>query len=31
VKIGAELDCPILDHLIFTDQGYYSFADEGVL
>lgn len=31
VKIGSELDCPILDHLIFTDQGYYSFADEGVL
>lgn len=31
VKIGRELDLPILDHLIFTDSGYYSFADEGEL
>jgi len=31
VKIGRELDLPVLDHLIFTDSGYYSFADEGEL
>lgn len=28
---GASLDIAVLDHLIFTDNGYYSFADEGVL
>lgn len=28
---GTLLDLPILDHLIFTDDGYYSFADEGML
>ncbi len=28
---GQLLDLPILDHLIYTDQGYYSFADEGLL
>ncbi|MEJ7663651.1 MAG: hypothetical protein WKG07_30980 [Hymenobacter sp.] len=22
---------PVLDHLIYTDNGYYSFADEGML
>lgn len=31
VKIGRELDLPILDHVIFTDLGYFSFADEGIL
>ncbi|MEM9051367.1 MAG: DNA repair protein RadC [Bacteroidota bacterium] len=31
VKSGAMLDIPILDHLIFTDEGYFSFADEGIL
>lgn len=25
------LDIPILDHIIYTDSGYYSFADEGLL
>ncbi len=30
-EAGALLDIPVLDHLIFTDHGYYSFADEGVL
>lgn len=30
-EAGAMLDIPVLDHLIFTDHGYYSFADEGVL
>lgn len=27
---GQTLDIPVLDHLIFSDNGYYSFADEGV-
>lgn len=31
VKIGRELDLPVLDHLIYTDDGYFSFADEGIL
>jgi DNA repair protein RadC len=30
-EAGAVLDIPILDHLIFTDQAYLSFADEGIL
>ena len=30
-EAGSFLDLPILDHLIFTDQSYYSFADEGLL
>ncbi len=25
------LDIPILDHIIYTDSGYYSFADEGLI
>jgi DNA repair protein RadC len=28
---GKLLDLPILDHLIFTDNGYFSFADEMIL
>ena len=28
---GGFLDLPILDHLIFAESGYYSFADEGML
>jgi DNA repair protein RadC len=28
---GKLLDLPILDHLIFTNEGYFSFADEGML
>ncbi|MEB2777766.1 DNA repair protein RadC [Algoriphagus sp. D3-2-R+10] len=31
VKIGRELDLPVLDHVIFTDVGYFSFADDGIL
>jgi len=31
VKIGRELDLPVLDHVIFTDSGYFSFADDGIL
>jgi len=27
---GKELDIPVLDHLIITERGYYSFADEGI-
>ena len=27
---GRLLDIPILDHLIFGDNGYFSFADEGI-
>ena len=30
-EAGNFLDLPILDHLIFTESGYYSFADEGIL
>lgn len=28
---GNLLDIPVLDHLIFTDDGYFSFADESML
>lgn len=28
---GRLLDIPVLDHLIFTDRSYLSFADEGML
>ena len=28
---GRLLDIPVLDHLIFTDKSYFSFADEGIL
>lgn len=28
---GRLLDIPILDHLIITREGYFSFADEGLL
>lgn len=31
VQSGALLDIRVLDHLIFTDQGYHSFADVGQL
>ena len=30
-KIGKELEILLLDHLIYTDHGYFSFADEGLL
>jgi len=29
VEAGKVLDVTVLDHLIFTNSGYYSFADEG--
>jgi DNA repair protein RadC len=30
-KVGIELEIPLIDHLIYTDQGYFSFADEGIM
>ncbi|MFD1140011.1 DNA repair protein RadC [Larkinella insperata] len=30
-EAGRLLDIPVLDHLIFTDRSYLSFADEGLL
>ena len=31
VKAGGQtLDIPVLDHLIFSNNGYFSFADEGI-
>lgn len=29
-EAGRTLDIPVLDHLIFSDNGYFSFADEGI-
>jgi DNA repair protein RadC len=31
VKAGEFLEIPILDHIIVTTSGYYSFADSGVI
>ncbi|KYG76751.1 RadC family protein [Roseivirga echinicomitans] len=28
---GELLEIPVLDHIIFTDDGYYSFADESLI
>jgi len=30
ITVGESLDLPILDHLIFGDNKYYSFKDEGL-
>lgn len=30
-EAGTLLEIPVLDHIIITDTGYYSFADEGTL
>ena len=30
-EAGALLEIPILDHLIVSDSGYFSFADEGMI
>jgi DNA repair protein RadC len=30
-EAGKLLDIPVLDHLIFADRTFYSFADEGIL
>ena len=31
IQFGKFIDLQVLDHLIFSDNGYFSFADEGVL
>ncbi len=31
VETGSIMDIPVLDHLIITNEHYYSFADEGLL
>lgn len=31
VQFGKYIDLPVLDHLIITDNGYFSFADSGNL
>lgn len=31
VEAGRLLEIPVLDHIIFTDEDFYSFSDEGVL
>ncbi len=31
IEFGELIDLQVLDHLIFSDNGYFSFADEGVL
>jgi DNA repair protein RadC len=31
VECGKFLDLPVLDHLILTSEGFYSFADEGLI
>jgi DNA repair protein RadC len=30
-RCGIDLELPVLDHLIITSHGYFSFADEGIL
>ncbi|HEX8514817.1 MAG TPA: DNA repair protein RadC [Bacteroidia bacterium] len=30
-EAGKIMEIPLIDHLIITDGGYYSFADEGIL
>lgn len=30
-EAGKIMDITLLDHIILTDEGYYSFADEGML
>ena len=31
ISFGKMIDLPILDHIIFTDNDYFSFADKGVM
>lgn len=31
ISAGNLLDIKVLDHLILTNEGYYSFADEGIM
>jgi DNA repair protein RadC len=30
-EAGKLLDIPVLDHLIITNEGFFSFADEGLM
>ena len=30
-EAGRFMECPLLDHLIITNEGYYSFADQGMI
>jgi DNA repair protein RadC len=31
VQAGKMLDLPVLDHVIVTNNAYYSFGDEGLI
>lgn len=31
IEFGKMIELPVLDHLILTSEGYYSFADEGMI
>lgn len=31
VRIGRDLDLAVVDHVIYSDHDYFSFADEGIL
>jgi DNA repair protein RadC len=31
IDFGKMIELPVLDHLIFTDNGYFSFADSGLM
>ncbi|GGZ39908.1 DNA repair protein RadC [Echinicola pacifica] len=31
VDLGKKLEMPVIDHVIFTDVGYFSFADESMI
>lgn len=31
VEIGKIMETPVLDHLIITDKGYFSFSDQGLM
>lgn len=31
IKIGAFLEIPVVDHLIFSDRSYFSFKDEKLI
>jgi DNA repair protein RadC len=30
-EVGKFLDLPVLDHLVISSEGYFSFADEGLM
>lgn len=30
-EVGSLIEIPVLDHVIFCDSGYFSFADEGLM